>query len=121
MGVSGSSTPLPGNPTMLQGSQTDQTLGLIGFQTLKVYNSGSTPTKTGKKKGKKVMAATSTNKQPLLVDHVPHYAVNLDTSINDGLDIVGTNTATLIIDSTSQDGAIVEDVYTIARGTTPTQ
>lgn len=64
------------------------------------------------------MAATSTNKQPLLVDHVLHYAVNLDTSTNDGLDIVGTNTATLIIDSTTQDGAIVEDVYTIARGTT---
>ena len=65
------------------------------------------------------MAATSTNKQPLLVDHVLHYAVNLDTSINDGLDIVGTNTATLIIDSTNQDGAILEDVYTISRSTTP--
>ena len=64
------------------------------------------------------MAATSTNKQPLLVDHVLHYAVNLDTSINNGLDIIGTNTATLIIDSTSADGAIVEDVYAIARGST---
>ena len=54
MGVSGSSTPLPGNPTMLQGSQTDQTLGLIGFQNLEgVQPPGSTPTKTGKKKGKK--------------------------------------------------------------------
>lgn len=63
------------------------------------------------------MAATSTNKQPLLVDRVLHYANNLDTSINDGIDIVGTNTATLIIDSTAQDGAIVEDVYLIARGT----
>ena len=46
---------------------------------------------------------------------VLHYAVNLDTAINDGLDIIGTNTAALIIDSTSADGAIVEDVYTIAR------
>ena len=64
------------------------------------------------------MAATSTNKQPLLVDHVLHYVVNLDTSVNDGLDIVGTNTATLIIDGTTSDGAIVEDVYAIARGTT---
>ena len=63
------------------------------------------------------MAATSTNKQPLLVDHVLHYVVNLDTSINDGMDIVGTNTATLIIDGTSSDGAIVEDIYTISRGT----
>ena len=54
MGVSGSSTPLPGNPTMLQGSQTDATLGLIGFQNLEgVQPPGSTPTKTGKKKGKK--------------------------------------------------------------------
>ena len=64
------------------------------------------------------MAATSTNKQPLLVDHVLHYVVNLDTSINDGMDIVGTNTATLIIDGTTSDGCIVEDIYTISRGTT---
>ena len=63
------------------------------------------------------MAATSTNKQPLLIDHVLHYAVNLDTSINDGMDIVGTNTATLLVDATSSDGAIIEDIYTIARGT----
>ena len=62
------------------------------------------------------MAATSTNKQPLLVDHVLHYAVNLDTSINDGLDISGTNTAILLVDATSSDGAIIEDIYTIARG-----
>lgn len=64
------------------------------------------------------MAATSTNKQPLLVDHVLHYAVSLDTSINDGLDISGTNTAVLIVDSTSADGAIIEDIYAISRGTT---
>jgi hypothetical protein len=62
------------------------------------------------------MAATSTNKQPLLVDHVLHYVVNLDTSINDGMDIVGTNTASLLIDATNTDGAIIEDIYTIARG-----
>ena len=63
------------------------------------------------------MAATSTNKQPLLVDHVLHYAVNLDTSINNGLDISGTNTAVMLVDATSSDGAIIEDIYTIARGT----
>jgi hypothetical protein len=63
------------------------------------------------------MAATSTNKQPLLVDHVLHVAVNLDTAVNDGLDITGTNTAILLVDSTSADGAIIEDIYTIARGT----
>ena len=64
------------------------------------------------------MAATSTNKQPLLVDRVLHYVVNLDTVINDGMDIVGTNTATLLVDGTSSDGAIIEDIYTISRGTT---
>ena len=64
------------------------------------------------------MAATSTNKQPLLVDHVLHVVRNTDQSINNGLDIIGTNTATLLVDSTAADGAIIEDVYTIARGTT---
>ncbi len=63
------------------------------------------------------MAATSTNKQPLLVDHVLHYVVNLDTAINDGMDIVGTNTAVLIVDGSTSDGAIIEDIYSIARGT----
>ena len=65
------------------------------------------------------MAATSTNKQPLLVDHILHYAVNLDTAINADLDVTGTNTAVLLVDSTSADGAIIEDIYTIARGTAP--
>ena len=46
------------------------------------------------------MAATSTNKQPLLIDRVLHYVVNLDT-INDGMDIVGTNTAILLVDGTT--------------------
>ena len=64
------------------------------------------------------MAATSTNKQPLLVDHVLHYVVNLDTAINDGMDIVGTNTATLIVDGLTSDGAILEDIYLISRGST---
>ena len=65
------------------------------------------------------MAATSTNKQPLLVDHILHYAVNLDTATNADLDITGTNTAVLLVDSTTADGAIIEDIYTIARGTAP--
>ena len=67
------------------------------------------------------MASTSTNKQPLLVDRVLHYVVNLDTAINNGLDIVGTNTAALIVDATGSDGAILEDIYLIPRGTTPYQ
>ena len=65
------------------------------------------------------MAATSTNKQPLLIDHVLHYVKNLDQAVNDGMDVTGTNTAVLLIDSTTQDGAMVEDIYVIARGTTP--
>jgi hypothetical protein len=62
------------------------------------------------------MAATSTNKQPLLVDRVLHYVVNLDTAINSTIDIVGTNTAVPIINAVSSDGAIVEDIYSFSRG-----
>jgi hypothetical protein len=64
------------------------------------------------------MAATSTNKQPLLVDRVLHYVVNLDTAAVAAIDVAGTNTALLIVDGTTQDGAIIEDIYSIARGTT---
>ena len=63
------------------------------------------------------MAATSTNKQPLLVDHVLHVVANLDTAINNDIDIVGTNDAKLLVDSTTADGAIIEDIYLISRGT----
>ena len=71
------------------------------------------------------MAATSTNKQPLLVDHVLHYVVNLDSSTNlntaDGatFDVTGSNTAALLVDATNTDGAIIEDIYVISRGSTP--
>ena len=61
------------------------------------------------------MAATSTNKQPLLVDHVLHYVVSLDNATNSGMDPAGGNTAELLVDSTNADGAIIEDVYLIAR------
>ena len=64
------------------------------------------------------MAATSTNKQPLLVDRVLHYVVNLDTAAVGAIDVAGTNTALLIVDGTTQDGCIIEDIYSIARGTT---
>ena len=64
------------------------------------------------------MAATSTNKQPLLVDHVLHYVADLTASTNNGMDVAGGNTATLLVDSTTADGAIIEDIYTISRGTT---
>jgi len=58
MGQIGMETPLPGNPTMMQGSQTKSTLGLVGFSSLGDMTGapqppGSTPTKISKKKGKK--------------------------------------------------------------------
>ncbi len=64
------------------------------------------------------MAATSTNKQPLLVDRVLHYIVDLNTAAVSAINVEGTNTAELIVDSTQQDGAIIEDIYAISRGTT---
>ena len=63
------------------------------------------------------MAATSTNKQPLLVDRVLHYVVDLNTAAVGSIDVAGTNTALLIVDGTQQDGAIIEDIYVISRGT----
>ena len=64
------------------------------------------------------MATTSTNKQPLLVDSVLHNVINIDGAINNGIDIVGTNTAALLVNAISTDGAIIEDIYAISRGTT---
>ena len=63
------------------------------------------------------MASTSTNKQPLLVDRVLHYVVNLDNALNATIDVVGINTAALIVDATSSDGCIIEEVYSISRDT----
>ena len=65
------------------------------------------------------MAATSTNKQPLFIDRVLHYVVNLDDRTNNGLDPQGGNTAALLVDAISSDGAIIEDIYLIARPTDP--
>tara|TARA_R100001463_G_scaffold120301_1_gene176335 strand:+ start:25 stop:492 length:468 start_codon:yes stop_codon:yes gene_type:complete len=64
------------------------------------------------------MASTSTNKQPLLVDSVLHTVVNLDSAYTATMDVSGTNTAVLIVNAVSTDGAIVEDIYSIARSTT---
>ncbi len=61
------------------------------------------------------MAATSTNKQPLLIDRVLHKAVDLSQNFISDINVSGTNSAALIVDSTSLDGAIIEDIYAIAR------
>lgn len=64
------------------------------------------------------MASTATNKQPLLIDHVLHYVVNMDNARNTTSDITGTNSAVLLVNSITLDGAIIEDIYAISRGTT---
>ena len=69
------------------------------------------------------MATTATNKQPLLVDRVLHNVIesNTLTSGSDtSLDILGTNQSAVLVDCTSNDGAVVEDLYTIARTATST-
>ena len=62
------------------------------------------------------MASTSTNKQPLLVDNVFHEAVNVGNALNLGFDVLGSNSAALLVDCIGKDGAIVEDLYTVSRG-----
>ena len=67
------------------------------------------------------MASTSTNKQPLLVDRVFYNSVpteNLASGSDTSLNILGTNESAPLIDCTSNDGAIVEDIFIISRGST---
>jgi len=67
------------------------------------------------------MASTSTNKQPLLVDNILHEIVDLigatveQTSV---ITIGGSNGAKLIVDCTTNDGAIIGEIYALARQTT---
>ena len=64
------------------------------------------------------MATTATNKQPLLIDRVFHSAVEgntLTSGSDSSLDILGTNQSSVLVDCTSNDGGIVEDLYAISR------
>jgi hypothetical protein len=64
------------------------------------------------------MATTSTNKQPLLVDRVFHFAVKTNTLASGSatsIDIEGTNESTVLVDCTRNDGGVVEDLYVISR------
>ena len=66
------------------------------------------------------MASTSTNKQPLLVDRVFHNVIptkGLASGSATLLDISGTNSSVVLLSCTTNDGAIVESIYTISRGT----
>ena len=64
------------------------------------------------------MATTSTNKQPLLVDRLLHYVVDTTKAINgkDNIRPSSSNSAILLVDATTSDGAILEDVYAIGIG-----
>ena len=63
------------------------------------------------------MAATSTNKQPLLVDRVLHYVVDLNLAAVGAIDFIGRNTDVMILGGTSSDGCMIEDIYAISRST----
>ena len=66
------------------------------------------------------MASTSTNKQPLLIDRVFHQTVKSDSLASGSastVDIAGTNASSVLLNCSANDGAIVEDIYSIARGT----
>ena len=61
------------------------------------------------------MAATSTNKQPLLVDRVMHNVIDLNTAAVASINVAGTNTALLLVDGSQSDGCIIEDIYSLSR------
>ena len=64
------------------------------------------------------MASTSTNKQPLLVDRPLHEIVDLigaTVEANSVVDIGGSNGAELLVDCTTNDGAILSEIYAVAR------
>ena len=66
------------------------------------------------------MASTSTNKQPLLVDRIFHQTVKTDSLASGSsttVDIAGTNASSVLLSCASNDGALVGDIYSIARGT----
>ena len=69
------------------------------------------------------MASTSTNKQPLLIDRVFNEIVQTDGLVSGNnttdprnYDITGSNAAKLLVNCTTNDGGIVEDIYAISRG-----
>ena len=67
------------------------------------------------------MASTSTNKQPLMQDRVLHEIADLTGSTIEEasrIDITGSNSATLVLDCTQNDGAILSEIYAQCRATT---
>ena len=76
------------------------------------------------------MASTSTNKQPLLIDRVFNEIVNTDglisgndntaTGASINYDIAGGNASKLLVNCTTNDGALIEDFFAISRGAAKT-
>ena len=63
------------------------------------------------------MASTSTNKQPLLIDRVLYESVpcnTLTSGSSTSLDITGTNESVVLVNCTSNDGALIEDLFVIS-------
>ena len=65
------------------------------------------------------MASTATNKQPLLIDRPFHEGVIVNgSSASTSLDLGAAGvTGALLLNCINNDGALVEDVYAISRGT----
>ena len=66
------------------------------------------------------MATTATNKQPLLIDRVLHSLVKGNKLVSGSataLEVSGTNESAVLVDCLTNDGAIIEDLYAIARTT----
>ena len=67
------------------------------------------------------MASTSTNKQPLLIDRVLNNVIStagLFSGSTSSIDIQGNNSSALLVNCTTNDGGIVEDLFAISRGST---
>ena len=68
------------------------------------------------------MASTSTNKQPLLIDRVFNNLITSNTLASGSatsINILGSNASAVLVDCTTNDGGIIEDLWTISRSTTP--
>lgn len=65
------------------------------------------------------MASTATNKQPLLVDRPFHFGAIVNGSSGSTSPDLGAAgvTGILLLDCTNNDGGLVEDAYSISRGT----
>ena len=68
------------------------------------------------------MASTATNKQPLLVDRPFHFGAIVNGSSGSTSPDLGAAgvTGILLLDCTNNDGGLVEDAYSISRGTSHT-